>query len=1127
MQPQKDKLLGFWSLFITQFQGAFSDNILKNLVVFMIIGLGVSMGEKHRIGELVGALFSVPFILFSMAGGFLADRFSKRTVVTSIKVFEIGVMATALYGFYVNSLPILLSCVFLMGTHSAFFGPSKYGILPELLTPAKLSWGNGVLEFGTFTAIILGTVAAGYMSVQFKGQQAWSGAILLALAGLGLFFSLGVSKVPPAAPAKKFRFNFVSDIITILKKHKRDRPLTLAIAGNAFFNFIGALVLLNLFFYGATVLKVNEIQTSQMCAALALGIGIGSILAGYLSGKKIEYGLIPFGALGLGIAAIGLALPGATLHSAFIYLACLGLAGGFYIVPIAALLQHRPAADSKGEVQAVANLLSFVGVFLASGAHYLCTLFQLSPRDIFLAAGVLTLVGAIYAVWLLPDALLRFVLWILTTTVYRIHTLGRQNVPAEGGALLVCNHLSMVDALLLQSASDRPIRLVIAQETYNLPWIKPFAKVLNSIPIPEDPRCKEMQAALNTAQEALKQGELVGLFAEGQITRTGQMLPFRKELERIMRDTNYPIIPVALDGLWGSIFSYEGQRLWRLPRRIPYHVNIAYGSPLPATASSNDVRQAVQFGMSSIWEQRKVNLPLLHRAFLRTARKHPFRFAMGDSSGKLSFGKALMQTFFISKRIASSVDQLKVGILLPPSNAGTLVNLALLFQGRTPVNLNYTVSQPVLNSCVRQCGIKQIITSRTVLAKLKMELPETTLFLEDLVDSPTFVEKTIALFSVFLPAFLIERLQGLKTKTNVDDIATIIFSSGSTGQPKGVLLSHANIMANVMQLEQVFGLNSRDRVLGILPFFHSFGFTGTLCLPAILGVGVSYHPNPLDTKAIGPLVRDNKVTFMLATPTFLQFYLRTCAPEDFGSLRVVMTGAEKLPERVAAAFEEKFLLRPLEGYGCSECAPAVAVNTLGYRAAGMLQIGNKRGKIGMPLPGISVKIVDPATQAPLPVNTSGLLLVKGPNIMLGYLGLPEKTAEVLKDGWYNTGDIAMLDDDGFLQITDRLSRFSKIGGEMVPHIKIEENLHTFAGVNEQTFVVVGVADEKKGERLIVVHKALEEVLKRCLDGLNSSDLPNLWKPKAENFVQVKALPYLGTGKLDLCKVKELATQNPA
>ncbi|MCX6884276.1 MAG: MFS transporter, partial [Verrucomicrobia bacterium] len=563
---QEPGLRGFWSLFITQFQGAFSDNVLKNLVVFLIVGMSMSLTEKHRIGELVGALFALPFILFSMAGGFLADRHSKRTITIGVKIFEVFVMSLALVGLIRQSIPLLLCTVFLMGTHSAFFGPSKYGSLPELLPPGKLSWGNGLLELGTFMAIILGTVVAGILSVHFKDRHGWSGLLLIVLSFLGLATSLGITRIPAANPTKRFQANFLADLFGRLASIKNDRPLRLAVAGNSFFNFIGALMLLNLFFYGSDVLHVDEIQIGKLCAALALGIGAGSVAAGYLSGSKIEYGLVPLGAAGLCVAALSLTPAGLTFGSAVVRLALLGFAGGFFIVPIAALLQHRPDPDKKGEIQAMANLLSFVGVFLASGAHFVLTSLKLDPCQIFLFIGLITLAGAIYAFILLPEALLRFVLWVFTRTVYRLRVEGRENIPARGGGLLVCNHLSFVDALLLLASTDREIQFFIFKGIYQRPWIRPFAKVLRAIPISSELRPREMIAALRLASESVRAGNIVCIFAEGQITRTGQMLPFRRGFERIMKGVDAPIIPVALDGVWGSIFSFEkGRFLWKMP----------------------------------------------------------------------------------------------------------------------------------------------------------------------------------------------------------------------------------------------------------------------------------------------------------------------------------------------------------------------------------------------------------------------------------------------------------------------------------------------------------------------------------------------------------------------------------
>jgi acyl-[acyl-carrier-protein]-phospholipid O-acyltransferase/long-chain-fatty-acid--[acyl-carrier-protein] ligase len=728
--------------------------------------------------------------------------------------------------------------------------------------------------------------------------------------------------------------------------------------------------------------------------------------------------------------------------------------------------------------------------------------------------------------------------------------------------------------------------------TYELPYVKPFARILGIIPISSEQRPRDMLKSLQTASQAIRDGHIVCIFAEGQITRIGQLLPFRRGMERIMKDVDAPVIPVSLSGVWGSIFSFEHRRfLWKLPRQIPYPVTVSFGAPLPGATTAVEVRQAVQDLQAAGWVDRREHMKPLARSFVKMARWHPRRFAMTDlQTSNVKFGGALVRTVLLARRLKKIwAGQKMVGLLLPPSVPGALANYAALLCGKVPVNLNYTVSETTLASCIQQCEIKTVLTSRIFLEKIKLKVACETIFLEDVVgasanavnsekpltpalspsdgergierrvggEPPSLGEKlTSFLMAQLLPVSLLEKALGNTSKATLDSIATVIFSSGSTGEPKGVMLSHYNMISNIEQMEQVFGLDKHDRVLGVLPFFHSFGFTGTLVLPATLGVGVVYHPNPLDAKLIGPLVSEYAVTFLLATPTFLQLYMRGCDPADFGSLRVVMTGAEKLPERLANAFDEQFGIRPLEGYGCTECGPAVSVNTHDFRSAGFRQVGGKRGKIGHPLPGVSVRIVDPANPLgpKLPVGQSGLLLVRGPNVMRGYLGKPEKTAEVLVnipatvglselpltpalsptggegggrpdagDGpWYVTGDIAAVDEDGFLQITDRLSRFSKIGGEMVPHIKVEEKLHEVAGVTEQTFVVTSAPDEKKGERLVVLHKMPEDKLAVSLEKFAASDLPNLWKPKADAFHRVENFPQLGTGKLDLRKVKEMA-----
>ena len=674
---------GFWALILTQFQGAFSDNTLKWLVISLIAGLNFSDEKRDQLVSLVGALFALPFIVFSMAGGFFADRCSKRTVTISVKLFEILVMFIALAGLATNHIYVTIAGVFLMGVHSAIFGPSKYGLLPELLPEKKLSWGNGVIELGTFLAIIGGTVAGGWLCKIFSAQPGWSGVILIALAVTGLCMSFGITKVPAADPAKQFRANFVGELWTQINLIRRDRPLWLAVVGNTYFFGLGALIQFLIVIYAKDVLHISDpAKATYLQAAIAIGIGLGSFAAGYLSGGKIETGLIPLGAVGLTICAALLGQTGLSFGAVAAGLAALGLFGGFFIVPISALLQHRPARGQKGGVLAAANLTSWIGIFLASGIFYLCaSVLKLSPPEIFLLLAVTTLAATIYLLFLLPDSLLRFVLWCVTNTIYKIRIVGRDHLPAKGGALLVCNHLSFADALLLIASTDRPIRFLMFKDIYESRWIKPFAKILRAIPVSSEQRPANCCMSLQTASDAIRAGEVVCIFAEGQITRIGQLLPFQRGFERIMKNVDAPIIPVALDGVLGSPTSFEhGRMVHRFPQRLPHPVTVSFGAPLPPTASHIEVREAVQALIADAWQYRRARMKPMPRNFIRAARRHPRRFFMTDAaSGKINFGKALVRTVFLARRLKKIWrGQEMVGIFLPPSVPGALVNYAAL-----------------------------------------------------------------------------------------------------------------------------------------------------------------------------------------------------------------------------------------------------------------------------------------------------------------------------------------------------------------------------------------------------------------------------------------------------------------
>ncbi|HEY3760185.1 MAG TPA: MFS transporter [Verrucomicrobiae bacterium] len=592
---QKADLRSFWLMFIVEFQNAFSDNTLKFLVTFFVVGLGISEEKRDSLVPLIGAIFALPFILFSMAGGYFADHFSKRNVAVAIKCAELGIMSVASLGFWLPNVPLMLVAVFLMSTHSAIFGPTKYGMLPELLPEKKLSWGNGVFGLGTFAAIITGTIFAGVLSDMFKGRQIYSGSVLIGLALLGLALCLLLTRLPAADPAKKFRANFLGDFYSYMKLIRSDYVLFLGAIGVAFLYFLGALLQPTIIFYGKDILHLDDTHIGWLQAALAFGIGLGSLAAGFLSGGKIEYGLVPLGMAGLTVFAALLWWLKLSFTGVAVNLCALGFFGGFYSVPLNAIIQYRPDPRNKGAVIAASALLTWIGVLVASGIYYLLKVpCHFTSPQMFLVGAILSLIGTIYCLQLVPDSLVRFLLWLLTKTFYRIRVEGRDNIPEKGGALFVCNHVSFVDAPLLMASTDRKIRFLMHRAYYNLWWIKPFTKMLGLIPIASDLGPREMIESLRAAGDAIRDGHVACIFAEGKITRTGDLDEFHRGFERIMKGNDAPIVPIALVGVWGSIFSFEnGKFFWKWPKKIPYHVTIRFGKNLPSTSTPQQVHDAV------------------------------------------------------------------------------------------------------------------------------------------------------------------------------------------------------------------------------------------------------------------------------------------------------------------------------------------------------------------------------------------------------------------------------------------------------------------------------------------------------------------------------------------------------
>ena len=727
--------------------------------------------------------------------------------------------------------------------------------------------------------------------------------------------------------------------------------------------------------------------------------------------------------------------------------------------------------------------------------------------------------------------LIRAPFQVLLNLFYGKQIVGLENLPKEGGYVVVSNHISWIDGVLLLWMLPRNVRFLVDGTNFGAPWRRFFSDAFDTILMKPNP--KSIARALETAREAVKSGDVVGMFPEGTIARTGQLQAFRPGVQKILKGTDVPVVPVWIDGMWGSLFSFsKGKFFFKWPEWPRRQLRLYIGEPLPTDSSLHKMRTAVQtLGARAAVEHRR-DLPLMPKKVIRAWRRRGRRMLAADTTGAKAGGRELLTRTLALRRLLKrevlTDDEQYVGTLLPPSVGGVAVNAALALDKRISANLNYSVSSEVLNHCTDEVGIKHILSSQAFMEKFDFELDAEVVLLDSLRDKITLADKLIAFVQAnLLPAFVLDRVLGLNTIDH-DDLITVIFTSGSTGMPKGVMLTHANVSHNVDAIDRAIRLTEDDTVLGILPFFHSFGYSVTLWAALTLGPRGIFHFNPLEAKVIGRLSEKYKATVVLGTPTFLRGYMRRVKPEQFSTVDVAIAGAEKMPADLFDAFENTFGVRVSEGYGTTELAPLVSVNIPKSRSAAIYQKDVVEGSVGRPVPSVAAKIVDPDSGEDLEANEDGMLMIYGPNVMRGYANREELTAKVIRDGWYETGDIAHIDDDGFIHITGRLSRFSKIGGEMVPHVRIEHELAMmFAEGDEDEQVrvcVTAVPDEKKGERLAVLHLPTDKNISELRKGLTEIGLPNIFIPAEDSFCEVSEIPMLGTGKLDLKGAKAKAAE---
>lgn len=1120
---------GVVGLLFAQSQVAFTDNAAK----FLLIGLVQILLPKDQASHLVSAialLMVAPFVLFAPMGGWLADRFPKRHVLAASLWLQLGVVLALITAVTIHSIPLAIGGFFLLGIQSALMSPARRGMTKEL---AGDSLGEivGWMEMLSIAAILIGSMAGGQLidglTSAFGGNpgDAWTASLVsFGFLAIGCIAALyGFRKVPsqPAPTHTPFQAKTIFGHVDLLKTLHRDKGIWRAALGDAVFYMVGGVLLLTLAEIGRD-LYPNGIgaarSSSIMMAVIGGGVAAGSLLAALLSRRGHSLGLAPVGALGMAGALFTLAMVPVAGPVFYVSLAFMGLSGGVFIVPLGTYLVDRSPEAERGKILAASSLLSSVAGVAAVGLHAIATeLLHLKAPGQFVLLGLLLLATAFLAARILPNHLLRLVAMAIARTRYSVTGFGE--LPANGGALLICNHVSYVDTLILSLATPRMIRFLSYDGFSKTPVLSSILDWAGAIPVSAT-RAKE---AITRAADCIKNGDIVCIFPEGQLTRTGSLMELKSGFELIARRAKCPVYVACLDGLWGSIHTFEGGRYFtKVPRGLRRHASVSFRQ-LDEISTSRAREMMLEMGEIAFRERaRSQNLA---RAVFRAMEAEPFRTALLDPASEkksISNIELLALSCCLASHWRRTVADRRVGVILPPGIAGAAANLSLVLAGKVPVNLNPTLSEEATRSCLRQSNVSAIITATPVRGKLtKFPWPDQTITIETVIAGISkFDLYSAAAQLLLIPARILQRRLALPD-TGPDEEAALLFTSGTSGQPKGVALSSTNILANYTQIADTSFLRDDDRLLSALPLFHSFGLTMGLFFPLLSGRTIVTALSPLDSDRIAEAARQGLPTVLLSTPTFLRSYIKRIPRDAFGTLRLAVAGAERLPAETAAAFRARFGCPVLEGYGLTEASPVVSINVPNPPTgigADSLQQGHKEGSVGRLLPGMSMRLLDPESEET--TRERGLLSVRGANIVNGYLENAE--AAKFRDGWFITGDIVRVDEEGFIFIEGRSSRFSKIGGEMVSHAAIEMALAT-ARPGEEQDCVLGLPCPDKGERLVLL--TTRTLSRECLREALASRVPNLWIPR--DVIQLEKLPTLASGKLDLAECRRLATVNVA
>ena len=1126
----------FAPLFWCQFFSAFNDNFLKNALVFLLV-FKVGGPLADALTQVAAAIFIAPYFFLSALGGEMADRFDKAWVAQRLKLAEIGIAFIAVLGFWLNtlghdqtSITMLFIALFLFGVIGSLFGPIKYGILPDHLARSKLPAANALVEGATFVAILLGLIVGGWVA-SGGGDPIYFALLMIAFSLACWGSSLLIPSTGQAAPDLRVRSNIVISTYDLLKHLRDDRRIWWGAFVTSWFWLVGAVVVGLLLPLVKNVLGGTE-EVGQTCFAIfSISIPVGAGLAAWLAAGRII--LLPtlIGAVLLGLFSMDLGwstsgvapIPDLTGYLSLFHswrgirlavdLAGIAIAGGLFIVPTFAAVQAWAGADRRARVVAAVNVLN--AAFMAGGTVFVALLqlwLALGTPVIFMLLGMASLLVAIAIGRTMPASALSDALSIIYRALFRIEVRGIEHLNNAGPNLIIAlNHVSLLDAGLALSLRNRKPIFAIDVGVAKRWWVRPFLRLTRALPL--DP-LKPM--AVRSLIEAVRAGDALIIFPEGRITVTGSLMKVYDGAAMIADKSNAEIVPVRIEGLeqtpFGQLSREQVRRRW-FPK-----VRVTILEPVRLTVDPDlkgrkrrQAAGAALYGIMSdlVFRTTSTDYTVLE-AVIRAADLHGRnRVAIEDPvSGPLTYRRLLTAAAVLGAKLRPLVGEGRaLGVMLPNANGAVVTILGLMSAGRVPAMINFTAGAANILSACRAAQIDTIISSRAFIEKGKLsklvaaiEEKVAIVYLEDVRAGVTLADKLRGLRHAEKP--LVER--------KPDDWAAILFTSGSEGLPKGVVLSHRNMLANAAQAAARIDFGREDKVFNVLPIFHSFGLTVGVALPLVSGVRTYLYPSPLHYRTVAELIYAVNATIMFGTDTFLNGYARVAHAYDFRSLRYILAGAEPVKDTTRRTYMEKFGLRILEGYGVTETAPALALNTPMF---------NKFGTVGRILPGMEVKL-----EKVEGVEDGGRLLVRGPNVMLGYLKVDHPgVLEPPSAGWHDTGDIVSIDEQGFVTIKGRARRFAKIGGEMISLAAVEA-LASELWPNAVS-AVAAVPDARKGERLILVTQQKGATRGEFLAFARAKHASDLMIP-AEVWV-IDKLPLLGSGKVDMVAVATLVAERAA